>query len=358
MNALISIGAGKSQYPVISKAKKLGYNIISIDKDSKAPGFSISDERLIKSTFHPKQLINPILELSKKYNINGILNRSSGPPVVTAAELSKVLDIPAYPSEMAKIIINKHKLMEHCLLNKIPCPSSYSFSGVSQLEKTKLQYPCVVKPSLSLIGKDGITIVANKKQLFIAALRALEASHNKIALVGEYIYGTDFSLFSFVDKGKLVPICLLDELNGEKQTGQLFGKGFAMPSIFSGTIVEKRVHEIARKIIDVFGIFRSPLIISFRSQQDDYPKLIEIHLDLGGDLLIERLFPIGLNIDFLSFAIKLLAGENITSHKVRVKPSAIFYQPGDGLNSDRPNIVLKAKNNEELKSKIDKVVYS
>ena len=51
MKALICIGAGKSQQPVISTAKELGYAIIAIDQNPSAPGFKIADEKLVLSTF-------------------------------------------------------------------------------------------------------------------------------------------------------------------------------------------------------------------------------------------------------------------------------------------------------------------
>ena len=95
MKALICIGAGKSQQPVISTAKELGYAIIAIDQNPSAPGFKIADEKLVLSTFDAIPLIESIKSLSQKYNIMGILNRSSGPPVVTAARLAKLLQFVA-----------------------------------------------------------------------------------------------------------------------------------------------------------------------------------------------------------------------------------------------------------------------
>ena len=48
LNAVICIAAGKSQVPVILKAKTLGYTIIAIDQNKKAPGFDFADFSFIE----------------------------------------------------------------------------------------------------------------------------------------------------------------------------------------------------------------------------------------------------------------------------------------------------------------------
>ncbi len=90
LNAVICIAAGKSQVPVILKAKTLGYTIIAIDQNKKAPGFDFADFKIFKSTFDSDEIIKELKEFTKKYRIQGILNGSSGPPVIVSAKLSKL----------------------------------------------------------------------------------------------------------------------------------------------------------------------------------------------------------------------------------------------------------------------------
>ena len=44
--ALICLAAGKSQLPVIEKAKSLGYTIVAIDRNREADGFKYADYKI------------------------------------------------------------------------------------------------------------------------------------------------------------------------------------------------------------------------------------------------------------------------------------------------------------------------
>ena len=107
-NALICLAAGKSQLLIIRKAISLGYNIIAIDKNPNAIGFSYSKEKIIASTFDSESIIYELKKISDKYNFIGILNRSSGIPVVTVSEISEELKLRTYSIDTSEIIINKH----------------------------------------------------------------------------------------------------------------------------------------------------------------------------------------------------------------------------------------------------------
>jgi carbamoylphosphate synthase large subunit len=351
---LLCIGAGKSQYPVILKAKELGYAVIAIDQNPSALGFKIADERVVLSTYDAPPLLDPINALSNKYNIIGILNRSSGPPVVTAARLAKLLQLPYYSEDLAKKIVNKHLVMELCVKYGIPAPKSYAISKYEELNINKIQYPCVVRPSLSLVGKSGITIINEENELDNALVYAFDTTINGYVTIDEYIKGDDVSLVSFVDGGELIPLCLLDEINTNDTNGKISGLGFAIPSIHDSSIVNKQVILSAKKIVDTFEIKRSSLMVSFRIDKNQTPWLIEIHLDMGGDLLIEKLFPKALNYSFLEFTIKLLAGENPAIPVVKINPTAIIFDKGDDLVTDKKNTTFQAKDRMEL----DTLIYS
>lgn len=346
--ALICIGAGNSQYPVIFEAKKLGYAIIAIDRNPSAPGFNISDEIINLSTFDADLLFQPIEKLSNKYKITGILNRSSGPPVITAAKLARQLKIPCYPEKSANTIVNKHLLMKACSNIGIPAPESYSIARHDKLYKTEFQYPCIVKPSLSLIGKKGVTIVNKENDLKNAMNYAFSHTKNNYIEIDEFIDGNDILLIGFVNERELVHVCLMDELNSQDLNQKIYGKGSAIPSIYNSSKLKNEIEIIAKKIIRQFKIERSPLIISFRVDNDQIPKLIEIHLDLGGDLLIEKLFPKALKFNFLEYSIRLLAGEHPSIINNNIKPTAIIFERGDNLVSEKKNIILQAKNRLEL----------
>ncbi len=351
-NTLICIGAGKSQYPVISKSKECGYNVIAIDQNPKAPGFKIADEKINLSTFDATPLLKPIKSLSSKFNITGILNRSSGPPVITAARIAKLLQLPYYKEESAYQIVNKHLLMKECDENGIPAPKSFTLFRNEKFNIERIHFPCVVKPSLSLVGKSGITVVNNERAINDAIAFAFASTMNDYITIDEYIDGDDISMVSFVDNGELIPICLLDEINTKDINGKISGEGFAIPSIYEPKIVYKQVLLSCKKIIEAFAINRSPLMVSFRIDKNQTPMLIEIHLDLGGDLLIEKLFPKALDFKFLEYSIQLLAGEQPSVLNKSITPTAIIFDKGDALVNEKKNTIFQSSDRMKLESLI------
>ena len=79
--AVICLAAGKSQLVVIRKAKELGFSVIAVDRNPAAPGFQLADERIIASTYESVPILSELDRFINEYDIAGVVNRSSGPPV-------------------------------------------------------------------------------------------------------------------------------------------------------------------------------------------------------------------------------------------------------------------------------------
>ena len=125
-DALICLAAGKSQIPIIMAAKNLGYIVIAIDMDPNAPGFSHVDGSVMHSTHDASGVIKALESLnhqiSEKYRWIGVLNRSSGPPVVTVSKICEHFGIPGVPITSAQMLLNKDVMREACSKFSIPSP--------------------------------------------------------------------------------------------------------------------------------------------------------------------------------------------------------------------------------------------
>jgi hypothetical protein len=124
--AVISMAAGVNQLLIIQKAKKLGFAIIGVDKNPDAMGFAECDEKIYLSTHDAVPVVEQLKHFTDKYDIKGVLNRSSGRPAVTTAEICKFLNLPNIEPDIAKIIIDKSLLMNFCHENKIQAPWNIS----------------------------------------------------------------------------------------------------------------------------------------------------------------------------------------------------------------------------------------
>ena len=351
-DALICLAAGKSQIPIIMAAKNLGYIVIAIDMDPNAPGFSHVDGSVMHSTHDASGVIKALESLnhqiSEKYRWIGVLNRSSGPPVVTAAKICEHFDIPGVPVMSAELLLNKDIMREECFKLGIPSPY-YQLLDKHQIPTlTADLYPVVIKPALSMIGKSGISIVRNDEELFSAVEYASACTVNGRLVLEKYLPGVDFSFISFVEMGVVHRICMLDEINSEDPAGKVFGKGFKTHTPPLHYDFEGIAEALAEKIVRSLNIVRSPFMVSFRSDLAGNLFLMEVHLDMGGDLLIEKLFPNALKINFQELAVQMAVGKTNFPMLIDVYPCAVIFEEGAGLVSERSCKVITAETQGEL----------
>jgi len=350
-DAIICLAAGKSQEQIIVKAKSLGYIVVAVDRDQASPGFKYADIKICQSTYDSAAIIKELELLKSEYRWIGVLNRSSGPPVITAARICEHFNIPGVSIESAQNLVNKDKLRESCLNYGIPSPT-YKIYSTNEREIVFCdKFPIVVKPALSLIGKSGVSVVRSKEELSKSIDYAIDNTVNGKIIVEEFLEGPDISLVSFVTDGKLCSLCLLDEINKEKGGGIIVGRGFKTHSKDENDWM-LQVHKISTEIISNFKIERSPFMVSFRANSNNVLKLMEVHLDLGGDLLIEELYPKVLPFDFLELAIKMALGKGGCPNIFNTNPAAIYYKKGDGLLTNRDYTVFTADSNQLLEEKI------
>lgn len=323
--AVISMAAGKSQLLIIKKAKELGYSVIGIDKDPNAVGFSECDEKINLSTYDSLSIIKHLKKISGLYDIKGVLNRSSGIPALTTAEICKQFNLPNVEPSAAEIIIDKSSLMAFCRENNISVPSSVSVDTIEHLNVEEINYPCVVKPSFSVYGKCGVTMVCDDTSLHAAIVQAKKYSEYGVVEIEEYIQGYDVTLMSVVNDGKIHVITLLDEENVVENNGEIHAKSYSVPSVFSGKNEETYIVELAKDLVEKFSIKTSMFLMSCRCEKNKKPYLIEIHLDFGGDLVLDNLIPASTDFDVLSYMILNLTGVDKNIPKIKFKPTAVIY---------------------------------
>ncbi len=315
--AIICLGAGPSQLLIIKTAKRLGLRVIAVDHNPDAIGFSLADERLVLSTYEAE----PIIEVTRKlhYNIRGVINRSSGPPVVTAAHISQALGLSGILPQAAEIIINKAFLVSACNKFNLSAPAHQSVHSLDEVNWN--QYPAVIKPGMSLVGKRSVYKIGSKKELDFRFAEVQESSYGGVVEIEEFISGKDTVLVSMVSGGALLPVVLLDEINEFDEDGELQAKGFAVPSTLSGSPEEILIHYLANRIIAEFGLDTTSLFVNTRCSVFERPKLLEVHLDLAGDLILDELLPIAnTDFDFVAFAIRIMIGEKLPLPSVSFSP--------------------------------------
>lgn len=347
---LVCLGAGVSQVSLIQTAKSFGYNVIATDQDENAPGFEFSDYKIIESTHDFNSIIKSIIAIKENFGpselLTGILTRSSGPPVISAAHISNYFNLPGVPVLSAAAIVNKDLLRKKSSQLGIITPDYQLINTDNFNIRPHYDYPVVVKPALSMVGKSGISVVRDKQQLVKALEYAKNNTINRKIIVEKYLSGSDYCMIGFIDHGRIYKVCILEEINIEDKNGLISGRGFKTHN--PSKDVESQIDLISKKIVTGLDIKRSPFMASFRSDDDGKLYLIEIHLDIGGDTLIENLFPSALNVDFKEISVKMAAGSMNLPLNIIIKPAAIIFEKGSEIVSKKKCKIIMAETYKKL----------
>ena len=160
----LSLGAGHNQVNLIKAASQLGYKVIAVDRDTKAPGFGEASLHMYCSVLQPKKILN---NLQNNLSINGELMgvgcRSFGRANYSAALIAKRLALPGPEPQRLNVYQDKAKLKKLMLRLEIPTAPSYVLSkGMkkSGQNQTKWQehLPLIVRP-ITGHAKQGVQLL-------------------------------------------------------------------------------------------------------------------------------------------------------------------------------------------------------
>ena len=355
IKSIICIGGGESQLPLIKEIKKQGWHLIIIDQNPEAPGFIFGDLKIVESTHNFDLLQKYFVDLKRSLEIIGIINRSSGPPVITASKLAKFLGLQTIPIDAAENCVNKHLLCQALEKFGLNIPNTHSFKTTESVKYT-IRSPAIVKPSLSLIGKSGIKFVKDQKELISAVQYAKDNTLNDHIIIQDFVDGIDISLISFVKNSKPYPICYLQEINPIGDNGIVLGRAFKTLNSNKFSKIIKNIDKLIEAIIYKFNIKNSPLNVAFRLDSQEQLSVIEIHLDLGGDLLLEQLIPAALELNLGELAVEHITNSKFSHTYKTPKPTAVIFEPGDGLLIRERNFkLIQAKTFDNLDMQINNI---
>ena len=318
---LICLGGGASQLPLIKAAKKKKFNLILIDKNKYCPGKKLAQFFINVSLDNSKTIIEEIQKIKIPHKlIVGVINRSSGRASLTMSKVQKKFRLNGSEPTMVQKILNKRLFIKKCVENNILVPKFYN--KISKKEISRIKFPLIVKPSESVIGKKGISVVHKNTKINKAINFAKKYSVNKQAIIQKKVFGKDIVLLGAVKNRKYFDLALIDEINLIKKN-IIQRHGFRHPSEYIKKKIKKNLIFLANKIIKLFKLNNTPLNLSFRVDAQNKFYLIEINLEISGELIHEKLlkFKNSSSSTFEWYLNLLILNKNTLSPKKLIKKS-------------------------------------
>lgn len=313
MKKLLVIGAGFLQDFVIQKAKKMGYETLTVDADPNAVGFKSADRYAVINIVDEKAC----LEYARKENIDGVLTAATDYGVLTAAYVAREMNLPGLNYEAAQLIKNKYRVRK-CLFDSHidDTEQAYEIDKDTDLKDLcgKLSFPVMVKPCDGS-GSRGASRVDSPEDFPKACAAAMNSSITHRAEVETFITGTEYGAESLVAGGEVHVLGIMRKwMTKPPYYAEL---GHAIPTDLPHE-VEERARQCVENAIKALGINFGSVNMDMLITKEGKIHIIDIGARMGGNMIGPCVIPYGTGIDYMANMIRNAVGDETdftpTSH--------------------------------------------
>lgn len=317
------LAAGLLQIDVIEKAKSMGYYVLAVDGNPKAPGFNVADKAICADIVNEETM----LKIARDEHVDGVIHPCSEVSMAVMGRINDELGLSGISCEQAICATNKHLMRKAFEKGNAPSPKSILTENAedawSRLQN-ELDTDAILKPSRNS-GSRGIAKVSRDmdKGDFIRAYdEALSESRDHSVLIEQFIEGPEFSIEMIVWQGEIHVLTVTDK----KTTGapHFVELGHNQPSCFSATDVET-LKAAAVAGVRALGVNNCACHAEAKLMNGK-AYLMEVGARLGGDFISTELTHLSTGIDMVAAAIDVALGvEPDLSAKEEPKGVCIRY---------------------------------
>ncbi len=304
MKRLLMLGGGFLQTFVIMRAKELGYDVLVLDGDPKAMGYSFADEYAVINIVDEKAC----LAYAREKRVDGVLTAATDFSVLSMSRVASELNLPGINYESAKLIKNKAAVRE-CLFDAKADDTGYSFE-VSSFEDipavlSHIHFPVMVKPCDGS-GSRGASKVERAEDFPAACQFAMNGSITHRAVAEPFVDGKEYGVESFVDNGEIHVLAVMQkDMTNPPYYAEL---GHAIPSGLSPQM-EDKVKQCVRKALVAMGVNHGSVNMDLLIGNDGDVHIVDVGARMGGNLIGSHIIPLGTGIDYMGNMIRAAVGD-------------------------------------------------
>ena len=299
------LAAGLLQIDVIEKAKSMGYYVLAVDGNPKAPGFNVADKAICADIVNEETM----LKIARDEHVDGVIHPCSEVSMAVMGRINDELGLSGISREQAICATNKHLMRKAFEKGNAPSPKSILAQDAedawSRLQN-EFDTDAILKPSRNS-GSRGIAKVSRNmdKGDFIRAYdEALSESRDRSVLIEQFIEGPEFSIEIIVWQGEIHVLTVTDK----KTTGapHFVELGHNQPSCFSDADVET-LKAAAIAGVKALGVNNCACHAEAKLMNGK-AYLMEVGARLGGDFISTELTHLSTGIDMVAAAIDVALG--------------------------------------------------
>ena len=317
------LAAGLLQIDVIEKAKSMGYYVLAVDGNPKAPGFNVADKAICADIVNEETM----LKIARDEHVDGVIHPCSEVSMAVMGRINDELGLSGISREQAICATNKHLMRKAFEKANAPSPKSILAQDAedawSRLQK-EFDTDAILKPSRNS-GSRGIAKVSRNmdKGDFIRAYdEALSESRDHSVLIEQFIEGPEFSIEIIVWNDKVNVLTVTDKKTTDAP--HFVELGHNQPSCFSDADVET-LKAAAIAGVRALGVNNCACHAEAKLMNGK-AYLMEVGARLGGDFISTELTHLSTGIDMVAAAIDVALGvEPDLSAKEEPKGVCIRY---------------------------------
>lgn len=299
------LAAGLLQIDVIEKAKSMGYYVLAVDGNPKAPGFNVADKAICADIVNEETM----LKIARDEHVDGVIHPCSEVSMAVMGRINDELGLSGISREQAICATNKHLMRKAFEKGNAPSPKSILAQGAedawSRLQN-EFDTNAILKPSRNS-GSRGIAKVSRNmdKGDFIRAYdESLNESRDHSVLIEQFIEGPEFSIEMIVWQGEIHVLTVTDK----KTTGapHFVELGHNQPSCFSDADVET-LKAAAIAGVKALGVNNCACHAEAKLMNGK-AYLMEVGARLGGDFISTELTHLSTGVDMVAAAIDVALG--------------------------------------------------
>jgi len=302
---IMIIGGGLLQAPVITTAKKMGFQVIVTDYNPDTIGMKDADIPIIMST----RDIQGSVRVAKKQNeitpISAVLTVGTDASMTVAA-VANALNLPGIKFDDAEAATNKLKMRMRFKEHNIPSPAFLPVWTLSDAKKgcKILGYPVVMKPSDNM-GARGVMRIDSANQIADAFKFAKNASPSGELIIEQFMDGPELSIDAIIFNNEISITGIADRII--EYPPNFIETGHTMPSHLSIDMLEDACN-IMKQGIKALGISIGAAKGDIKITKNG-AMVGEIAARLSGGFMSTHTFPLSSGVDLMKAIIEVSLGQ-------------------------------------------------
>ena len=322
------LAGGNDQIALIEELRRYFNNdveILLVDMSDKVKAIPYADRFLQISTMDKVAVLNA----AKEEKIDYILTACGDQPLSTMAYVSNELGLPCYLTEDdVRDLTNKRYMKDKMVANGVPTARHIYIDKNWDKKLPDFAYPLVVKP-VDSNGSKGVKKVFTANELETSLKEAFNYSLSGDVIIEEFKSGEELSVDVYVEgtTAKLLSVTASKKIKTNEHSFTILQSYYPAPINYK----EECVLEIAQKIVDVWHLHDTPLLVQMIVNGDDY-NVLEFSARMGGGSKY-KLIEVLSGINIMKVYVEMVMGDK--PHVEPKKPwnnaimSYVYCYPGE-----------------------------